>query len=271
MKISLFTATLPSAGYRSGKEIIEFNNKINDVGYYSVLFVYHSKSIDYLLPIIRYLDKNHSFKYLLAMRTYAISPEYCAMLVDSFNRIAKDRLSLNIVAGDLHSEETSVEDVIEISHLINTTLKRTEYTAKWINKFIELVKNKPHIVMSGYSETTNETSEKFADEQLLMLSTYKKEMNGKIKTPKVMVSAPIYFIENENIDKNEMIQNLKNTNRMMYDSSIIGTEREVMDQIKKLKEIGVSNCMVSVLDLSQENKLHRVMKNLILEISHEKQ
>lgn len=271
MKISLFSAGLNSAEYSDENNIIQFNNNINDIGYYGVLFVYHSKANDYLLPIVRYLNKSHRFKYIIAMRTYAISPEYCNMIVNSFHKIAPGRLALNIVAGDLHSDETVLDDIVDISESINTTKKRTEYTKRWLNKFIKLLNrnNLSYLVISGYSEESTESASLYADAQLCMLSTYLHEMNSLIKTKDKMVSTGIMFAGNCSEEELNELTKIKEKNTMMYDSSIIGTEQEIIDKIKELGKTGINNFMIFPLIRSQETLMHNMAKKLIYELKNE--
>jgi hypothetical protein len=94
-------------------------------------------------------------KMMIAIRTYAISPEYCAMMVAASNSLSKNKIVLNVVAGDLHKDETSVADVIDINDLIATSQDRVAYTTKWLDKFrsLDIIKNQiPEIVISGTSE-----------------------------------------------------------------------------------------------------------------------
>lgn len=272
MKISLFSSQLDSADYLTEMDAISFDNLINEAGYYSVLFVYHSQSIDYWLMSARSLNRNHSFKYMFAIRTYAISPEYCAMLVKSFNRIQKNRLALNIVAGDIHGDENSVNNSVMISDLINTTEKRTLYTGNWLDKFIPLIKDENvDIVISGYSENTNNNAEKYGDEQLCMLSTYLEEMKDKIKSQGKMVSIPIYFNDKPlTQEENNKLHEMSSNNSMVYRSMISGNELEIIEKILLLEDLGITHCLLSMPFPSQEKHLHDMSKKLINRINRSK-
>ena len=50
------------------------SNIVDEFGYESILLVYHSKIDDNWIKAARVLDKSHKFKYMPAIRTYAISP-----------------------------------------------------------------------------------------------------------------------------------------------------------------------------------------------------
>lgn len=266
MKIS-YMSRYSQTDMGSSEQIIKFFNILDDTGYDGVLFVYHSTVPDYWIKCARYLNTNHKFKFIIAMRTYAISPEYCNLICRSFNEIQENRLSLNIVAGDLHENETSIDDVVFISDLIDTTEKRVSYTTEWLKKFLHLCKDRPNIIVSGYSEGANKNAEFYADEQLMMLSTYKNLMYNKIKCKGKMVSVPVSIASTNEEAKQHML-NLWGNNDMMMDSSVYGTEDEVIKQIINLSTIGITNVLLSPSEPSQEKDLHKMAKKLIKEINN---
>ena len=104
----------------SPEELKTLSNVLEFAGYYSTLTVYHSQIPDYWIKIANIINPDHKLKYMIAMRTYAISPEYCAMMCEAFNELSPNRLILNIAAGDIQSDETSVSDVVAISNLLTT-------------------------------------------------------------------------------------------------------------------------------------------------------
>jgi len=271
MKISLFGGGVDSAHYSNSIDIKKFNDLVDDIGYFGVLFVYHSKDRDYLLPIVRNLDKSHSFKYILAMRAYAISPEYCNMLVESFNKIAPGRLALNIVAGDLHADETVLEDVVDISSTLDTTKKRTEYTRRWLDKFIKLLNRNSlsYLIVSGYSEESTASASCYADAQLCMLSTYINEMKDQVKTKDKMASTGIVFVDQSGNEQSEFLEKIKKENTMIYDSTIFGNEDEIILKIKQLENLGINNIMIFPVIRSQEMQMHKMAKRLIHELKED--
>jgi len=266
MKIS-YMSRYTQTNMENPESIKNFFNVLNDTGYDGILFVYHSTVSDYWIKCARYLDTSHKFKFIIAMRTYAISPEYCNMICNSFNEIQPGRLKLNVVAGDLHEHETSVSDVVFISDLINTTEKRVFYTKEWLEKFTKISKDLPEIIISGYSDMANKNAELYADEQLMMLSTYKNLMKDKIKCKGKMVSVPV-CIADTNEEAEEKILKLWGNNDMMMDSAVYGTKEEVIKQIISLSEIGITNALISPVEPEQEDVMHKMAKELIREINN---
>ena len=212
-------------------------------GYESILLVYHSKIEDNWIKAARVLNKNHKFKYMPAIRTYAISPEYCAMICRSFHNISPNRLMLNIVSGDLHEEETSVEDIVWFGEKLNTPEKRLKYTDDWILKFNALSKGTvSEIVMAGHSNETKIMAEKYKAVHLAMLNMHKQSYEDPnfIKNTKQMLSFSIIINDSESDIKNMLSKSLGSERWTIY-----GNKNSVKDQIKQLKDLGATDLLIS--------------------------
>lgn len=244
------------------KDLKTISNILNDSGYYSVLTVYHSKLPDYWLKIANIINKEHDLKYMIAMRTYAISPEYCAMMCEAFNTIDSNRLMLNVAAGDLHKEETSVADIIDIGSTIDTYEGRAKYTDRWLNKFlnIKLLKNKPEIVVSGTSDQTIENANKYADAHLCMYSSYISGLKNKINTPRRMVCCSVVIR-----DSKEEAFNIipDNEGEMIKNSTLYGTEEELVKRIKDMEKEGITDLLITKrFEDNQPEKIHQMIKKI---------
>lgn len=200
---------------------------------------------------------------MFAVRTYSISPEYCAMMCEAFNMITPNRVILNVAAGDLKQEETSVQDVVAINNLLDTYEKRVEYTSEWLQKFTALpyLKNKPEIVVSGTSLKTIENSEKYADAHLAMRSSY---INGlKVKTKRKIASTRI-IVRDTKEEAFEIYDD--EPSQMMKDSTVYGTEEEVIKQLKLMKLLGITDILCSRHPKDfQENRIHSVVSRFMNE------
>ena len=246
----------------STRDLQTLSNILNGSGYYSVLTVYHSKLPDYWLKIANIINKEHSLKYMIAMRTYAISPEYCAMMCESFNTIDPNRLMLNVAAGDLHKDETSVSDVVEISNSIDTYEGRTEYTGKWLDKFlnVKILKHKPETIVSGTSDKTIDNANKYADAHLSMYSSYSSGLKDKLKTKRKMVSCSV-IIRDSKEEASKLLQ--ENEGEMIRNSTIYGTEEEVIARIQELSNEGVTDLLITRrLEDDQPARIHHMVKKI---------
>lgn len=226
--------------YNLGK----LSDDVDKAGYYSMLLVYHSTQPDAWIKCAHALNKKHKFKYMIAMRPYAISPEYFSMMCNAFNELSPNRIMFNIVAGDLQKEEKSVEHALFIGDLIDTSEKRIEYTAEWIKKLKKI--NKiwpfPEIVMSGFSEKTLDTASEFADYNLCMIDTYKEHTERFSKNKKRMVSAQI-VIRNKYEEAKDFVEtNIPEKHKLRW--TIFGTESDIIKEFEYLESIGVTDIML---------------------------
>lgn len=243
----------------------KYSEILNDSGYESMLTVYHSVIADNWIKTARILNKNHKFKYMIAIRTYAISPEYCAMMCKAFYEISKNRLILNILAGDLKQEEESIDNVIEINNLITTHEDRTIYTKRWLEKFVNLnifknnPKIKPQLIMSGTSKQTLENAEIFGDGHLCTYANYidlKDQIKNKIKMVYIdLVLRDTYEESAKYIPGDE--------NKILKYSTIAGTEEQVIKKFKEMKSEGITDIMVCRKEEDEEQyRIHSLIKKI---------
>jgi alkanesulfonate monooxygenase SsuD/methylene tetrahydromethanopterin reductase-like flavin-dependent oxidoreductase (luciferase family) len=219
------------------------SNIVDEFGYESILLVYHSKLDDNWIKAARVLDINHKFKYMPAIRTYAISPEYCAMISKAFYSIAPNRLMLNIVSGDLHKEETSIEDLVWFSKDLDTPEKRLIYTDDWLSKFLKLSNNTvSEIVMGGHSDETKLMAEKYNAINLSMLNMHKQAYNRPnfIKNTKQMLSLSIIINESQTEVKDMLSKSLGSDQWTIY-----GNKNSVKKQLIDLKQLGATDLLIS--------------------------
>ena len=123
-------------------------NTIEDAGYSAIMLVYDPLHADYLIKTAHALNKNHNLKYIFAMRAYAISPEYCAMITNAYDEIVPGKLIFNIAAGDefqMKNNEVGLDGVVDGEILLN-------------NNDINLILNKEvdFKIDSGWSENFSE-------------------------------------------------------------------------------------------------------------------
>lgn len=236
------------------------SNVLDYAGYESVLLVYHSLLPDYMIRVANIINPEHKLKYMFAMRTYAVSPEYCAMMCEAFHTIQPNRIMLNIAAGDLKEEETTVDDVVAIGSLLTTYEGRVSYTSEWLQKFsgLKYLNNRPEIIVSGTSSKTIENSERYADCHLAMKSSY---LDGfKVKTKRKMAACKI-VIRDTNEEAKEFYD--REQNPMMKQSIIYGTEAEVIQKMKNLEALGITDFLISVQPDDQEvSRLHAMTYNI---------
>jgi alkanesulfonate monooxygenase SsuD/methylene tetrahydromethanopterin reductase-like flavin-dependent oxidoreductase (luciferase family) len=227
---------------------------LDETGYYSVLMVYHSELNDYFIKCANLLDKKLKIKYMPAIRTYAISPEYLSMMYDSFEEIQEGRLMFNVVAGDFKQDEKSLDNLIYINDQLQEYEQRVEYTAAWLEKFFEIRKNKsmPEIVISGTSDKTLESAEKYGDYSLCMVDKYLENKDKYIKIKNKMASAQIIIRETHE-EANEFVKHLPDNHKRV---TLYGTEGQVISLINELAKSGVTDIMMR--SHPEDNESYRI-------------
>lgn len=235
---------------------------VDEFGYESILLVYHSKIDDNWIKAARALDINHKFKYMPAIRTYAISPEYCAMISKAFHTIAPNRLMLNIVSGDIHKEETSIDDLIMLGDILNTPEKRLDYTDAWLSKFLELADGTvSEIVMGGHSNRTKMMAEKYNATHLAMLNMHKQTLNDPsfIKNKKQMISVSIIINDSE-----EEIRKMLDSSLGSDQWTIYGNKDSIKEQIKQMQQLGATDLLISSHpEDNNVSSIHYLIKEMI--------
>ena len=234
------------------KKISELANKCN---YYSVLLVYHSLENDFWIKCANVLDTTHTFKYMIAIRTYAISPEYFVMMYRGFSEIQENRIMFNIVSGDIHDSETSVDDIIFNKENFYTSQKRVKYTHEWIKKVLSIIDKKkvPEIVMSGTSDNTLNSASVFADYNLCMMDSF-VDNPKKFKRNKNRMVCAALIIRNTYEEAEKVVDQIKQKHQKRW--TIFGTEEQVLEKIEYLKSIGVTDLMIR--NHKEDNKYNLV-------------
>lgn len=233
---------------------------INSFGYTSCMLTYHSRQNDMFIKLARAIDPDLPLKYIIAMRTYAISPEYLGMMIKGFNEIAKDKLMFNIVAGDLHKDETSVDDLVDSSELV-TSQDRVKYTGLWLEKFtnLHIIKNNlPNMFMSGTSKATFENCKNFNGGIMVMVDYYleNKDYLNQFKTKCTSLQICIR-------DTDTLAEEIKHHN---YEGDQLKwcyffSEATLMKKIKELEDLGVTDIMVTGLPFDpQIERVHNFVK-----------
>jgi alkanesulfonate monooxygenase SsuD/methylene tetrahydromethanopterin reductase-like flavin-dependent oxidoreductase (luciferase family) len=240
--------------------IREESEILEEVGYYSVLLTYHSKQNDVLLSSFLAANKNHKLKYMIAMRTYSISPEYLHMIYRSYNSKYPNKLMFNICSGDIHANETSIDDLVYLSDDLDTPEKRLLYTKEWIKKFKKIAeKDLPELVMSGHSEATNKMADENGFANISMLDMYKKEINFR-RSQKHIVSLSVLIRDS----KDEAFNFIKeNASGGALNWTIYGTREEVKEELLNLSNLGVTDILISQ---TQKDEKVYLVHDLIREI-----
>lgn len=143
---------------------------LEDVGYDSVLLTYNSNVADHFVKAINHLS-NSTIKYNIAVRPHTISPEYLAMMIQAVQEIHPGRLMINLVSGDLYSNENLNGIVHHDLVLLSDKSYRRKYLDIFIDKLFDraVLKNIPEIMVGSSSEDSMAACKKHG---LMLALTY---------------------------------------------------------------------------------------------------
>jgi hypothetical protein len=261
----------------SVQELKELSSRLEDSGYESVLLTFHSEQADYFVKSAASLFPGDKLKYMIALRPYHVSAQYCSMMTKAYNQIDKDRLVINWVAGDFHNrtDDSDIElDVFGESELTDTIEKRTTFLRNFVKmyKLYCPVSERPPMVFSGYSDYTLETVKMLGGTSLCMLDTYRDNLAKFDGIDKRMVSSNVTILESQE-EMEEYMAKVIPIDPRHLNFSIIGDYETVKQQIFELKNEKITDLLLFTdtpyLDESWNAKNDIMVNKLIKEISSE--
>lgn len=242
----------------------DLSKDLDSAGYYSLLLTYHSNNYDFLTKSLLAADNDINLKFMIAIRTYAISPEYMAMICRSYNDSFPNKLILNVVSGDIHEDEHSINNIVMFGDSLATPESRLPYTNEWIKKFLDICKKwyTPEIIMGGHSDQTRTMCNIFNFTHLSALNMHLDHIkkSNYIKNDKQMVATSI-LIRDTDQEAQEFLFN--NCGKGADQWTIAGSEKYVIEKILALKNIGVTDLIISKsMNDNQSDRVHKLIKYL---------
>jgi len=220
--------------------------ELDDCGIYSLLLPYGANDNDYFYKLPFVIDPTQKIKYLVAVRPYAISPEYVGALFRTINEISANRVILNIVSGNFDPDiEPVLKHYVGDVSQIDTMEKRVEYTGKWLEQFHQIMGDAcPEIVLSGSSNKTLEIADKYADYHMFILPRLENvKQHGIINSRRMLYAAPLVRDDPSKIDSL-----LDGINTIFYHTVFSGNKNEVSNKIKSFESDGITDILFNHLE-----------------------
>ncbi len=249
------------------EELKTLSARLETFGYYSVLLTFHSYQPDYLIKSAAALIPGNKLKYMIALRPYHISPQYCAMVTEGFNQIDSGRLIFNWIAGDFdqRNDEPLQLDVFGESESIDSMVKRTTFLRKFVEQFnsFDIVSVKPEMVFSGFSKYTLETTSMFNGTSLCMIDDYRKNKFRFMNVKNKMVCVTVIIL-----DSNKEVEEYKNKigfiNNRFASASIIGDRETVKKQLMELKNEKITDILIDTNRPEDHDGLLSVQNDILV-------
>jgi hypothetical protein len=231
----------------NAEKLRDLSSELENFGYHSVLLTFHSKSPDYLIKSAAALIPGNKLKYMIALRPYHISPQFCAMVTEGYNQIEPNRIIFNWIAGDFHNrkDEGLQVDVFGSTKEIDDIVKRTTFLRNFVDQYnsFDIVTKKPEMVFSGFSDYTLETVKIFNGTSLCMIDDYRNNLKKFDEIQKIMVCVnPIILESNDEVK--EYKEKIYSVNPRSIQTTIIGDRKTVKEKLIELKNEKITDILL---------------------------
>jgi len=220
-------------------------NELDMVGYKSFLLTFSSEGSDYLVKAANAYQDGQSTGLMFAIRPYAMSPRYLAMMIKSLNEITNNQIMINIIAGtfdkeaDLFVTNTSIDD-------------RKAFAGEFVKKLREHcldLQITPKVYFSGSSTQTISNVEEHGDGIIMLLSDYIRNKSIINSLGKEAIARAFILVDESDDISKARFDALPNGREK--ENCIYGTKQSVLAQ---LTEIGCSDFLISGIPYDHYNE-----------------
>lgn len=230
--------------------------KLEDSGFEGVLFVYNAVGVDQFTNIARHISSDTKIKHMVAIRPYAISPQYLSMIHKSFNLINPNVLQINLISGHIKDEERFYGGLIGPVNHFATSKQRSEYLIEYI-KSLESLQNKnniPDYFVSATNPFTFEVAKEYNSKMIIQYSQYKENMYDLNQTNSMISITSILRKTKEEIDAVP-----ESTVRHRIDMAYF-TYDEFAELLNKIKNDGIQRVILSCWTEEDQNHIIEFVK-----------
>ena len=243
--------------------LIEMSECFEEAKFYSILLPYGSQGLDYMSLVPDLVKTTKKIKFMMALRPYAVQPEYAARYFNTMNAFYRNRVTFNLVCGTLTwdgEEEFVLNHYFPDMSLIDTMSKRVELSDAWMKIFYKIInRNSLESYTIANSSRTMELGEKYTNYVIFDHHRLVENFNKVKDTKLVLIIDPLIRETKEEL--NGKIEYLGDPKRKQS-HEIKGTLEEVIQQLKNIsKQFGVNDFMVVTdqKDLSAILNLSRIL------------
>lgn len=119
-------------------ELVQRAIDLENSGLDGVMYPYGPTMGDFFTKVSRMIDVNSSFKYIVAIRTYTISPQYLSMICSSINEISPKRIILNFLTGYVNEQEKRFGGILSETNDYSSNIERSNYMIEYAKEFREI-------------------------------------------------------------------------------------------------------------------------------------
>lgn len=262
------------AGLEQTKEVIDNN-------FDGMLYTYNYNSVDPFIHISKYFNLNLDFRYFVAIRSYAISPQYIFKILKSFYHLEETNseiiftkpfdhigiksvpICINLVSGSIDSKQQHFGGTIDEVNDSSSSIERSKHLIKFISEFNKV--NDKHFNNFFHSNLYISTTNNYVFEEAIkknnkMIIEYQDYASNKFKIDNpenVMVTfGPVIRYTQEELHSMD-----KNLGPNVKPNSIFCTPDQLKSMLDKLKSEGIQEVLFwSLRQQDHTNMLHFVKK-----------
>lgn len=205
-------------------------------GFDGNLFLANSKTQNEFIKIARFMDENKDFKYMVAVRSYTVSPQYLSSICRSLNQISPNKIQINLVSGHINENEKTAGGVVGPINDLSLPIEKTKHMIEFLETMHSMNLNKPDLYVSCTNKYTYDIAKKYNYKIILPYSKYLQKVYG------------------ENIDLKDVIVALKPTikeNEEYLDLNI--------DQLTADSEVHTQDSLTAFLDNLKKSGVYGVL------------
>jgi hypothetical protein len=128
---------------------------VEDHHFSGILFTYDIEQGDFFTQVARDIDLNKKIKYMIAIRPYAISPQYLMMISQSIYKIMPNRLEINLISGSLKEHEKASGGIVGPVNDLSSNVDRSNYLIEYVKVLDEMKKNNENSFHLDYYVSTS--------------------------------------------------------------------------------------------------------------------
>jgi hypothetical protein len=248
-----------------------FIDSIYESGFDGVLFLYNAISPDYFTTLISHKDKlKKDFSYMIALRPYAMSPQYLSMINRTISDIIDGRLEINLISGHPKEIERPYNSFVGDINDWSSKIEKSKYLIEYLEALSQLADRCKHPekdIPNAYVSTTNEfvleAANKHGHKMIIPYPTHNQwkkdgtyERIGEkfpISTENILVSfAPIITFPDES-----------HLRKPSYNTSdtIFVTSEELVEKLNDLKNEGIYGILLASWEDTRSDILRFVKEN----------
>jgi len=230
---------------------IEEVEELYNSGYSGALFIYHVNQNDFFTQISKHIVLEKDFKYMVAIRPHAISPQYLCMINNSIDSIEANRLQINFVTGWLQDNEKEFGGILGEVNDLSPNVDRSNYLINYIDELEKLKTKTPDYYISTTNKFVFDAGSKHNSKMIIPYSQYldkRYDLNNK----KIMISITPTLIEEK--QETDYVSKNKQSDEKMF------TFEEFNMFIDELKSKGIDEVMITQWEEKEKKAIHNFVK-----------